>query len=145
MLDWNTEVGVQRHVTSISSNESHTVGKTSPGFTSAQLVNKLQIQHINYFNGKSFLTANKFNIIAIWGQFRRRQNSPLLCCFYCESFVQLLVFDALLSLTSNSGKYQVLFERFLILVVLTVSFPPCPNRKINKQTGYKYERESERV
>lgn len=58
----------------------------------------LQIQynsHSNYFNGESFPAANIFNIIAIWEQFRKRQITP----FYCETFVKLLVFDALLSLT----------------------------------------------
>lgn len=97
-------------------------------------MNELQIQcnsHINYFYGESF-PANIFNITAIWRQFRKRWNSPLLHYFYCESFVQLLVFDALLLLTWHSGKYQVLLARFLILIVPRVYFPPMPKQK-NKQ------------
>lgn len=79
-----------------------------------------------------------FNIIAIGDNLER--GKTLLHYFYCESFVHLLVFDALLSLTWNSCKYQILFESFLILVVLRVSFPPCTNKKIKTEIGYKYER-----
>lgn len=69
------------------------------------------------------------------------RSRTLLHYFYCESFVHLFVFDALLSLTWNSCKYQILFESFLILVVLRVSFSPCTNKKIKTEIGYKYERE----
>lgn len=68
------------------------------------------------------------------------RSRTLLHYFYCESFVHLFVFDALLSLTWNSCKYQILFESFLILVVLRVSFSPCTNKKIKTEIGYKYER-----
>lgn len=65
-------------------------------------MNELQTQntsHVDYLIGELFPAANIFRIIVMWGQFRKRQNSSLSHYFYCKSFVQLLVFDALLSLT----------------------------------------------
>lgn len=97
------------------------------------------ITHTSFVSVVSNLQQQIYSMSLQLGDNLERSRT-LLHYFYCESFVHLLVFDALLSLTRNSCKYQILFESFLILVVLRVSFPPCTNKKIKTEIGYKYER-----
>lgn len=90
-----------RHLTNTNGG-SQAEREASLHFTSVQPANELQTQnnlHIDYFSGELFPAANIFWIIAVRGQLRKRQNSPLQHYFYCKSFVQLLVFDKLHSLT----------------------------------------------